>query len=104
SGDVRVAIDVQSTINHIMIYTNTTITPTTAAEAKAAVSPKIAKKREVKVLASTTTSAGGARAGVGAPAITTPVVIAASVGALAVAAIAAADPQADGQAGAGTAA
>ncbi|WP_027088001.1 S-layer homology domain-containing protein [Cohnella panacarvi] len=51
SGDVRVAIDDQSKVNHITTYNNTTIDSTTAAQAKAAVAPQIAKEPEVKVLA-----------------------------------------------------
>lgn len=49
SGDVRVAIDDQSEIDHIVTYSNTTLTSTTAAEAKAAISPQIAKEPVVKI-------------------------------------------------------
>lgn len=53
SGDVRVAIDDQSQIDHIITYSNTTIESTTATQAKAAVAPQIAKQPGVKVLAAT---------------------------------------------------
>ncbi|RXZ83798.1 hypothetical protein EBB07_05300 [Paenibacillaceae bacterium] len=49
SGDVSVALDDQSEIDHIVTYSNTTLTSTTATDAKAAVSPQIAKEPEVKV-------------------------------------------------------
>ncbi len=84
SGDIRVAIDDQSKINHIMMYTNTTITSTTAAEANAAVLSKNAMKREVNVLAFSPSAAGSGAAAGSTPAILIgkPAIITASVAAI----------------------